>query len=61
MDKINLVVTNIHETYKNKGFITVEADIDPNALNFFNTLRIDVKKGDLEVGDKLELTVKKVK
>lgn len=61
MDKINLTVTNIHETYKNKGFITVEADMNPNALNFFNTLRIDVKKGEFEVGDKLELIIRKVR
>ena len=61
MNKLILTVTTVKESVKEKGTVTISAKQNPNALNFFDELHIKVKKGELEVGDKIQVEVTKVK
>lgn len=57
--KLNLTVISVSEDLKTKGRVKVSADSDTSQWSMFSTLNIKAQKGEFEVGDKLEVTVKK--
>lgn len=61
MNKLILTVTDVNEKLKEKGTVTISANQNPSHLNFFSELRIKAKKGELEVGDKIQVEITKVK